>query len=160
MARSARLVLVDGSWLVFRAFFAIPANLSTSRGLHTNAILGFANTFRKIMAGRRPEACTAGTRKGGEGCRYHSQCESVSCTTQLTTGTCGTCATLVEAGAACDFGSLACPNGEECVSSHCVPYEPPAPAGATCSAANPRCEGTSCLGATPDASAGTCAASR
>ena len=55
MARSSRLVLVDGTWLVFRGFFAIPANLSTSRGLHTNAILGFANMFRKIMGGRRPE---------------------------------------------------------------------------------------------------------
>ncbi|MDQ3031645.1 MAG: DNA polymerase I [Myxococcota bacterium] len=55
MARSERLVLVDGSWLVFRAFFAIPANLATRTGLHTNAIYGFATMFRKLFSGRMPD---------------------------------------------------------------------------------------------------------
>jgi DNA polymerase-1 len=48
-------VLVDGSWLVFRAFFAIPSNLSTKSGLPTNAIFGFATMFRKLFAGRMPD---------------------------------------------------------------------------------------------------------
>jgi DNA polymerase-1 len=55
MAKSERLILIDGSWLVFRAFFAIPANLSTRTGLHTNAIYGFATMFRKLLSGRRPD---------------------------------------------------------------------------------------------------------
>src|SRR5690349_22826775 len=55
MARSERLVLVDGSWLVFRAFFAIPSNLATRTGLHTNAIYGFATMFRKLFSGRAPD---------------------------------------------------------------------------------------------------------
>src|SRR4030095_4649352 len=55
MAKGERLVLVDGSWLVFRAFFAIPANLSTKEGLHTNAIFGFATMFRKLFAGKMPD---------------------------------------------------------------------------------------------------------
>lgn len=55
MARSERLVLVDGSWLVFRAFFAIPANLATRTGLHTNATYGFATMFRKLFSGRMPD---------------------------------------------------------------------------------------------------------
>jgi DNA polymerase-1 len=55
MAQKERLVLVDGSWLVFRAFFAIPANLSTKAGLPTNAIFGFATMFRKLFAGRAPD---------------------------------------------------------------------------------------------------------
>jgi DNA polymerase I len=55
MAKGERLVLVDGSWLVFRAFFAIPANLTTRKGLPTNAIFGFATMFRKLFAGRTPE---------------------------------------------------------------------------------------------------------
>jgi DNA polymerase-1 len=55
MSRSERLVLVDGSWLVFRAFFAIPANLKTRNGLHTNAIYGFATMFRKLFSGRAPD---------------------------------------------------------------------------------------------------------
>lgn len=55
MAKGERLVLVDGSWLVFRAFFAIPANLTTKDGLPTNAIFGFASMFRKLFAGRTPD---------------------------------------------------------------------------------------------------------
>jgi DNA polymerase-1 len=55
MAKVERLVLVDGSWLVFRAFFAIPANLTTRAGLPTNAIFGFATMFRKLFAGRTPD---------------------------------------------------------------------------------------------------------
>jgi DNA polymerase-1 len=50
-----RLVLVDGTWLVYRAFFAIPANLATKSGLPTNAIFGFATMFRKLFAGRMPD---------------------------------------------------------------------------------------------------------
>jgi DNA polymerase-1 len=57
MARPAdRVVLIDGAWLVFRAFFALPSNLVTAGGLHTNAVLGFANMFRKLFANRRPAA--------------------------------------------------------------------------------------------------------
>ena len=55
MAKGERLVLVDGSWLVFRAFFAIPANLTTKSGLPTNAIFGFATMFRKLFAGKTPD---------------------------------------------------------------------------------------------------------
>ena len=50
-----RVVLVDGSALIYRAFFAIPATFSTSQGLPTNAIYGFALMFRKILAGRTPK---------------------------------------------------------------------------------------------------------
>src|SRR3954470_10109628 len=59
MAKGERLVLVDGSWLVFRAFFAIPANLTTKSGLPTNAIFGFATMFRRLLAGRMPESGAA-----------------------------------------------------------------------------------------------------
>ncbi len=55
MAKAERLVLVDGSWLVYRAFFAIPANLQTKTGLPTNAIFGFATMFRKLFSGRMPD---------------------------------------------------------------------------------------------------------
>ena len=54
MAKGERLVLVDGSWLVYRAFFGLPANLTTRAGLPTNAIFGFATMFRKLFAGRTP----------------------------------------------------------------------------------------------------------
>src|SRR5579885_2984350 len=55
MAKAERLTLVDGSWLVFRGFFGLPANLKTKSGLPTNAIFGFAMMFKKLFAGRMPD---------------------------------------------------------------------------------------------------------
>lgn len=55
MSSPPRLILVDGSALVYRAYYAIPANFTTAAGLHTNAIYGFATMFRRILAGRQPE---------------------------------------------------------------------------------------------------------
>ncbi|PIE19108.1 MAG: DNA polymerase I, partial [Proteobacteria bacterium] len=54
MAHPERVVLIDGSNLVYRAFFALPGNLMTSSGLKTNAILGFATMFRKLFAAKTP----------------------------------------------------------------------------------------------------------
>jgi DNA polymerase-1 len=54
MAQSDRVILFDGSSLLYRAFFALPGNLSTASGLHTNAIYGFATSFKKILSGRTP----------------------------------------------------------------------------------------------------------
>ncbi|MEZ4450453.1 MAG: DNA polymerase I [Nannocystaceae bacterium] len=55
MATAPRLILVDGSALIYRAYYAIPANFTTAAGLHTNAIYGFATMFRRILGGRQPE---------------------------------------------------------------------------------------------------------
>jgi DNA polymerase-1 len=49
-----RVVLVDGTGLLYRAFHAIPANLKTTSGLPTNAAFGFAKMFRKVLSGRTP----------------------------------------------------------------------------------------------------------
>jgi DNA polymerase I len=51
---SERVVLVDGSNLIYRAFFALPTSLRTPQGLPTNAIYGFATMFKKLLAGKRP----------------------------------------------------------------------------------------------------------
>jgi DNA polymerase-1 len=50
-----RVILIDGSSLIYRAYYAIPGNLTASSGLHTNAIYGFALMFGKILAGKLPE---------------------------------------------------------------------------------------------------------
>lgn len=49
-----RWVLIDGTSLIYRAFFALPSTFSTASGLHTNATYGFALMFRKILAGKTP----------------------------------------------------------------------------------------------------------
>jgi DNA polymerase-1 len=48
-----RLYLIDGSGYVYRAFHAIPA-LTTSRGLPTNAVYGFATMLAKLMREEHP----------------------------------------------------------------------------------------------------------
>ncbi len=53
MARE-RVVLIDGSALIFRAYFALPTDLKTAAGQPTNAAYGFATMFRRILAGRQP----------------------------------------------------------------------------------------------------------
>src|SRR5450432_827681 len=44
-----RLFLIDGPSLVYRAFFALPESISTSTGVPTNAIFGFASMLVKIV---------------------------------------------------------------------------------------------------------------
>lgn len=53
-ATKSRVILIDGSSLIYRAYYAIPGNLTTAAGLHTNAIYGFALMFGKILAGKLP----------------------------------------------------------------------------------------------------------
>ena len=53
MARD-RVVLIDGTALIFRAFFAIPSTFCTTTGIPTNATYGFALMFRKLLAGKTP----------------------------------------------------------------------------------------------------------
>src|SRR5262245_46379548 len=52
--RAQRLHLIDGSGYIYRAFHALPA-LNTSRGLPTNAVLGFANMLSKLLREERPD---------------------------------------------------------------------------------------------------------
>jgi len=44
-----RVFLIDGPSLVYRAFFALPESIATSRGVPTNAIFGFASMLVKIL---------------------------------------------------------------------------------------------------------------
>jgi DNA polymerase I len=44
-----QLFLIDGNSLVYRAFFALPESIATSRGEPTNAIFGFASMLVKIL---------------------------------------------------------------------------------------------------------------
>ena len=50
------LYLIDGNSLVYRAFFALPESIATSRGQPTNAIFGFASMLVKLMTehGQKP----------------------------------------------------------------------------------------------------------
>src|SRR6202023_2371188 len=49
-AAGKRVFLIDGPSLVYRAFFALPESIATSRGVPTNAIFGFASMLVKIVS--------------------------------------------------------------------------------------------------------------
>jgi DNA polymerase-1 len=50
------LFLIDGNSLAYRAFFALPETIATSKGMPTNAIFGFASMLVKILTeyGQKP----------------------------------------------------------------------------------------------------------
>jgi DNA polymerase I len=49
-----KLLLLDGHSLAFRAFYALPEDLQTSDGTHTNAVYGFASMLIKLMQEQHP----------------------------------------------------------------------------------------------------------
>ena len=49
------LFLIDGNSLVYRAFFALPETISTSKGFPTNAIFGFASMLVKLLTEYGPK---------------------------------------------------------------------------------------------------------
>jgi DNA polymerase-1 len=54
--RAGPLFLLDGSNIAYRAFFALPPEISTSTGFPTNALYGFALMVIKVLADYRPGA--------------------------------------------------------------------------------------------------------
>jgi DNA polymerase-1 len=55
-ADTRELFLIDGNSLVYRAFFALPETIATSRGFPTNAIFGFASMLVKILTEYGPKS--------------------------------------------------------------------------------------------------------
>ncbi|MFL5782158.1 MAG: DNA polymerase I [Thermoleophilaceae bacterium] len=54
-ADSRELFLIDGNSLVYRAFYALPETIATSKGVPTNAIFGFASMLVKILTEYGPK---------------------------------------------------------------------------------------------------------
>jgi DNA polymerase-1 len=49
------IVLVDGYGLIFRAYFALPATMSTTTGEQTNAVYGFTSMLLDVLNARKPD---------------------------------------------------------------------------------------------------------
>jgi len=49
-----KLLLIDGNSIMNRGFFALPVELTNSKGIHTNAILGFLSIFFRIYEEEHP----------------------------------------------------------------------------------------------------------
>jgi DNA polymerase-1 len=55
MAEPTKLVLIDGHALVYRAYFALPSTMATSRGELTNAVFGFASMLLNVLRDEQPD---------------------------------------------------------------------------------------------------------
>ena len=55
MSKRKTLYLIDGSSYIFRAFFGVRQQLSTSKGFPTNALYGFINMLQKVIREEKPD---------------------------------------------------------------------------------------------------------
>ncbi|MGD9147972.1 MAG: DNA polymerase I [Anaerolineae bacterium] len=55
MGDPPKLVLIDGHALVYRAYFALPSGMATSRGELTNAVFGFASMLLNVLRDEQPD---------------------------------------------------------------------------------------------------------
>jgi DNA polymerase-1 len=49
-----KLILIDGHSLAYRAFFALPPDMATSKGELTNAVFGFISMLLNVMRDHKP----------------------------------------------------------------------------------------------------------
>jgi DNA polymerase-1 len=64
------LVLIDGHHLMYRAYYAIPANMKSSKGELTNAVYGVASMLISILNTEKPDALLFCFDKGEETFRH------------------------------------------------------------------------------------------
>ena len=55
MSKRKTFYLIDGSSYIFRAFFGVRQQLSTSKGFPTNALYGFINMLQKVIREEKPD---------------------------------------------------------------------------------------------------------
>lgn len=58
MSNKQTLYLIDGSSYIFRAYFGVRQNLSTSKGLPTNALYGFVTMLQRVVRDECPDYLT------------------------------------------------------------------------------------------------------
>jgi DNA polymerase-1 len=50
-----KLLLLDGNSLTYRAFFALPTDMTTASGQVTNAVFGFTSMLINLLKDHRPD---------------------------------------------------------------------------------------------------------
>jgi DNA polymerase I len=60
---SKTVLIIDGSSLMYRAFFALPL-LTTASGTYTNAVYGFTSMLIKLMTDVKPDKAVVAFDKG------------------------------------------------------------------------------------------------
>src|SRR5437764_12047091 len=52
----AKLLLLDGNSLAYRAFFALPTDMATASGQVTNSVFGFTSMLINLLKDHKPDA--------------------------------------------------------------------------------------------------------
>ena len=72
----AKVILLDGNSLTYRAFFALPTDMTTASGQVTNAVFGFTSMLLTLIKDQKPDGVVVvhdfkGTKE--EGGRWYYQ---------------------------------------------------------------------------------------
>lgn len=65
-----RFIIVDGTGLVYRGFYAIPPFLRSPEGVQTNAVFGFTNIILSLLEGQKPDYLAVAFDKKGPTFRH------------------------------------------------------------------------------------------
>ncbi|MGH9121294.1 MAG: 5'-3' exonuclease, partial [Acidimicrobiales bacterium] len=67
----ARLMLLDGNSLAYRAFFALPTDMATASGQVTNAVFGFTSMLINLIKDHHPDQLVASFDRPEPTFRHH-----------------------------------------------------------------------------------------
>ncbi|HEU4962305.1 MAG TPA: DNA polymerase I [Bacilli bacterium] len=70
MSEAKKLVLIDGNSITYRAFFALPMEMQTSKGQYTNAVFGFTRMLLKLLEDEKPTHLMVAFDKGKANFRH------------------------------------------------------------------------------------------
>src|SRR4026207_2184401 len=65
----AKLMLVDGNSLTYRAFFALPTDITLASGQVTNAVYGFTSMLLNLVRDPKPDGIAAAFDRPGPAAR-------------------------------------------------------------------------------------------
>lgn len=65
-----KLILIDGSGLIYRGFYAIPPFLKSPTGVQTNAVFGFSNILLSLLTSQKPDYLAVAFDKKGPTFRH------------------------------------------------------------------------------------------
>ncbi|MFA6521535.1 MAG: 5'-3' exonuclease H3TH domain-containing protein [Candidatus Gracilibacteria bacterium] len=70
MEDKEKFILIDGSGLVYRGFYAVPPFFKSPKGVQTNAVFGFANILLSLLTTQKPQYIAVAFDKKGPTFRH------------------------------------------------------------------------------------------
>ena len=70
-----KIILIDGNNIAYRAFYALPATITTSTGTITNAVYGFTSMLIKLIEEQKPDVIICAFDSKGPTFRHDIYCD-------------------------------------------------------------------------------------